>query len=73
MYQVSNAFLNAMKSPVQEHTITGTIGSVSFSEENIVDVDCIIRTAAAHNDNPEIAGARSRGIPAASFPWGRPQ
>ena len=37
MYQVSNAFLNAMKSPVQEHTITGTIGSVSFSEENIVD------------------------------------
>ena len=37
MYQVSNAFLNAMKNPVQEHTITGTIGSVSFSEENIVD------------------------------------
>ncbi len=37
MYQVSNAFLNAMKSSVQEHTITGTIGSVSFSEENIVD------------------------------------
>lgn len=37
MYQVSNAFLEAMKSPVQEHRLTGTIGSVSFSEANIVD------------------------------------
>ena len=25
--------------------------------------DCLIRTAAAHNDNPEIAAARARGIP----------
>lgn len=37
MYQVSNAFLEQMKSPIQEHRITGTVGSVSFSEANIVE------------------------------------
>ena len=31
--------------------------------ENITGADCIIRTAAAHNDNPEIAAARAAGIP----------
>jgi UDP-N-acetylmuramate--alanine ligase len=31
--------------------------------ENIQGADCIIRTAAAHNDNPEIAAARMNGIP----------
>ena len=31
--------------------------------ENIEGADCIIRTAAAHNDNPEIAAARAAGIP----------
>lgn len=31
--------------------------------ENVEGVDCIIRTAAAHNDNPEVAAARSLGIP----------
>ncbi len=36
---------------------------IGHSEENIVGADCIIRTAAAHNDNPEIAAARSAGIP----------
>ena len=30
---------------------------------NIQGADCIIRTAAAHNDNPEIAAARAAGIP----------
>lgn len=37
MYSVSNAFLEQMKSPIQEHKITGTIGSVSFDEANIVE------------------------------------
>lgn len=31
--------------------------------ENINGAECIIRTAAAHNDNPEIAAARALGIP----------
>ena len=36
---------------------------IGHSAENIEGVDCIIRTAAAHNDNPEIAAARASGIP----------
>ncbi len=37
--------------------------SIGHKAENIIGADCIIRTAAAHNDNPEIAAARSMGIP----------
>lgn len=36
---------------------------IGHRAENIAGADCIIRTAAAHNDNPEIAAARSEGIP----------
>lgn len=36
MYQVSESFKLAANQPVQEHRITGTIGSVSFTENNIV-------------------------------------
>ena len=37
--------------------------SIGHSAENIRGAACIIRTAAAHNDNPEIAEARFLGIP----------
>lgn len=37
MYQVSQAFLNKIKEPIQEHRLTGTIGNQSFSEDNIVE------------------------------------
>ncbi len=37
--------------------------SIGHRAENILGADCIIRTAAAHNDNPEIAAARAAGIP----------
>lgn len=36
---------------------------IGHSASNIQGADCIIRTAAAHNDNPEIAAARRMGIP----------
>ncbi len=36
---------------------------IGHRAENIEGADCIIRTAAAHNDNPEIAAARAAGIP----------
>jgi len=36
---------------------------IGHRAENICGADCVIRTAAAHNDNPEIAGARAAGIP----------
>ena len=37
--------------------------AIGHREENVKGADCIIRTAAAHNDNPEIAAARAAGIP----------
>ena len=37
--------------------------AIGHSADNICGADCIIRTAAAHNDNPEIAAARRMGIP----------
>ena len=37
--------------------------AIGHAAENIRGADCIIRTAAAHNDNPEIAAARAAGIP----------
>lgn len=37
--------------------------TIGHQTENIAGADCIIRTAAAHNDNPEIAAARAAGIP----------
>ena len=37
--------------------------SIGHNASNVQGVDCVIRTAAAHNDNPEIAAARAAGIP----------
>lgn len=37
--------------------------AIGHEAANIEGADCVIRTAAAHNDNPEIAAARSMGIP----------
>ena len=36
---------------------------IGHRAENIQGAECIIRTAAAHNDNPEIQAARAAGIP----------
>ena len=59
--------------------ITGSDMSSSFSTEELINkgikvhighnpanirgASCIVRTAAVHNDNPEIAAARAKGIP----------
>ena len=37
--------------------------AIGHQESNINGADCVIRTAAAHNDNPEVAAARRLGIP----------
>lgn len=37
--------------------------SIGHKASNIQGAGCVIRTAAAHNDNPEIAAARAAGIP----------
>ena len=36
---------------------------IGHRAESVQGADCIIRTAAAHNDTPEIAAARAAGIP----------
>lgn len=59
---VSGSDMNASVSTeeLQAHGIQVSIG---HSPKNIEGADCIIRTAAVHNDNPEIAAARAAGIP----------
>lgn len=47
----------------QELVEKGITVHIGHQEENIRGAECIIRTAAVHNDNPEIAAARSAGIP----------
>ena len=42
---------------------SGISVAIGHREENIQGADCIVRTAAARNDNPEIPAARAAGIP----------
>ena len=37
--------------------------AIGHTASNVEGADCVIRTAAANNDNPEIMAARSKGIP----------
>ncbi|MBQ3528912.1 MAG: UDP-N-acetylmuramate--L-alanine ligase [Oscillospiraceae bacterium] len=47
----------------QELVAKGIPVYIGHQEQNIQGAECVIRTAAVHNDNPEIAAARSAGIP----------
>ena len=60
--QVTGSDMNASGS-TRELEEAGIPVAIGHSAENIVGADCIVRTAAAHNDNPEIASARAAGIP----------
>ena len=60
--KVTGSDMNASVS-TDELIAKGISVSIGHKAENIQGADCIIRTAAAHNDNPEIAAARSCGIP----------
>ena len=59
---VSGSDMNASVS-TDELIDQGISVAIGHRAENIQGADCIIRTAAVHNDNPEIAGARAAGIP----------
>ena len=59
---VTGSDMNASVS-TDELISKGITVHIGHSAENIKGADCIIRTAAAHNDNPEIAAARAMGIP----------
>ncbi len=60
--QISGSDMNASVS-TDELISKGIAVSIGHRAENIAGADCVIRTAAAHNDNPEIAAARASGIP----------
>lgn len=47
----------------QELEANGIPVAIGHRGENIQGAECLIRTAAVHNDNPEIAAARAAGIP----------
>jgi len=60
--QVTGSDMNASVS-TDELIAQGINVAIGHRAENIEGADCIIRTAAAHNDNPEIMAARAAGIP----------
>ncbi len=59
---VSGSDMNSSVS-TDELISKGITVHIGHTEKNIEGADCIIRTAAAQNDNPEIAAARAMGIP----------
>ena len=59
---VTGSDMNASVS-TDELIAKGIRVAIGHQEANVEGADCIIRTAAAHNDNPEIQAARSKGIP----------
>lgn len=60
--EITGSDMNASVS-TDELMQKGITVHIGHRAENIVGADCIIRTAAARNDNPEIAAARAAGIP----------
>ncbi len=59
---VSGSDMNASVS-TDELIAKGIHVEIGHRGSNVEGADCVIRTAAVHNDNPEIAGARAAGIP----------
>ena len=52
------------ESPAVERLRTlGIPVAIGHAADNLGDCDFVVRTAAIHNDNPEISGAVTRGIP----------
>ena len=60
--KVTGSDMNSSGS-TQELEEAGIPVAIGHNAQNIAGAGCIIRTAAAHNDNPEIAAARAAGIP----------
>ena len=60
--QVTGSDMNSSVS-TDELIAKGIHVEIGHRAENIQGACCIVRTAAAHNDNPEIAAARAAGIP----------
>lgn len=60
--EVTGSDMNASVS-TDELIAKGIQVTIGHSADNVEGADCVIRTAAANNDNPEIMAARRKGIP----------
>ena len=60
--EITGSDMNASVS-TEELSANGIRVFIGHSAKNIQGADCLVRTAAVHNDNPEIAAARAAGIP----------
>lgn len=60
--RVTGSDRDASKS-VQELQEQGIPVMLGHYEENVIGADCVVRTAAVHDDNPEIVAAHRLGIP----------
>jgi len=60
--EITGSDMNASVS-TEELIAKGIPVYIGHRAENVAGADCVIRTAAARNDNPEIAAARELGIP----------
>lgn len=60
--RVTGSDRDASKS-VQELQEQGIPVMLGHHEENVIGADCVVRTAAVHDDNPEIVAAHRLGIP----------
>ncbi|MBQ1281967.1 MAG: UDP-N-acetylmuramate--L-alanine ligase, partial [Oscillospiraceae bacterium] len=60
--EITGSDMNSSVS-TQELGEAGITVYIGHRAENIQGADCIIRTAAVHNDNPEIQAARAYGVP----------
>lgn len=60
--RVTGSDMNSSVS-TEELVAKGIPVAIGHSEKNVEGADCVIRTAAAHNDNPEVAACRRLGIP----------
>ena len=59
--EITGSDMNASVA-TEELQRSGITVYIGHREENIEGADCVIRTAAANNDNPEIAAARAAGV-----------
>ena len=60
--EISGSDMNSSVS-TDELKAAGITVYIGHRAENVRGAACVVRTAAAHNDNPEIAAARAAGIP----------
>ena len=61
-YDISGSDLNSTK--ITKHLISkGAIITKGHDAKLLIDVDCVVKSSAVQNDNPEIAAALSQKIP----------